>query len=192
MLKSIFAALLLASASALAQPYVHIGFGTASLVAESPAGKQSSGSMSALGAGYRFGRVFALELTHLDASGSSGSSEDLGGGTRRSTGSTWDTDGIGVFGVAQMPVGPVSILARAGAHRLEGSVNGETTISVGTTHTTTFAPPVSWSAWMPAFALGADFAFSPNISLRAIAEHIDGKDGLARMRTFSASLVYTF
>jgi hypothetical protein len=172
-----FAALLLASGYAFAQPYVALDLGQASLVADE-VGKQKTGSLSRIGAGYRFG-AFGLELVHLDADG--------GGGSSDSTFSDWEADGLGAFASARVPVGPVALSARAGAYRLDGRV--EVSETLGNVRTVTV--PSAWSAWMPAVALGVDYSVE-HVSLRVIAEHIAGRAGLDRMRTISLGVAYHF
>lgn len=179
--------------SVAAEPYAALGFGHTTLRAATT-GKQSDAALTTISAGYRFGRVFGVEASYLTSSGGDHDA-DLAAGTVRSTSSDWETDGIGAFATAAVPVGHVSIIARAGAYRLDGRVTSTeivTTAANGVTQTQTFVKTDAWNGWTPAYSLGVAYAFTPKVSVRALGEHIDGRDGLARGRTLSIGLAYTF
>lgn len=193
-----FAALMLASAAASAQPYIWLTFSQAQIKANVGDGISDSGPAFSLGTGYRFGKRLAVEAGYFDLIRvHATAASQVQGSSRFTTTHYSKAQGFGVAAVGTWPVADrVSLLAKLGAHYLRHELRSQTVENEAAAPFRFIAarvnPETVEREWTPTIGLGAEVSLDEQIRLRAMLEHIAGRGELDRIRLLSLQAVYSF
>jgi hypothetical protein len=172
---------LCAPRQALAEPYLTGTFSSDRVEADGH--RSTPGSGIQLGAGYRFGKHVAAELSYFESS--SRSDQERVGDT--STMRFWEASGFGVAVVGTAPVSKsVSLFAKLGDNYLD--LRSRTLVTSGLE--TKLDQTVSRARWEPTISLGAEFAVVDRVALRAAITRVGG--GSDRIDQASLGLAYYF
>lgn len=161
----IFAALILLSSAAAAQPY---GAGGLASARNTAGGLHDTRTDLALGVGYKLGH-FAGEA------------------------SCFGTHDCSVSALGALPIGAgFSAIGKIGLHRLKGSIQEDVPSVLEAGSSTPTARTASWSGWAGGIGLGAAYEITKAFSVRAMLEQTGSVGPLDRARTFSATVLYAF
>src|SRR5574341_615683 len=180
----LFAALLFASFTAFAQPYIFAGLAWTNTSAPSGTESENSSDIFVLpGVGYRFSRHIAVEAAYLRPGevASSFTQSQPAPGVSNVTTSTFELSGARLSLVGTLPIAErFAALASVSAYRLKGERRDVDTVTTSAPPAVTVTGERSFSETGTTFGIGAGLSSTITDSLegRAMLDFIRGKDDL--------------